>query len=119
MMGGLAGFLLRWFVVSLSLWVASALVPGIEASGTGALLLASLLLGGVNAFLRPVLFWLTLPITVLTMGLFLLFLNAMMLGLVGWILPGFMVDGVLPAVLGAIVVSVVSLLLNRAIGARA
>jgi putative membrane protein len=118
MMDGFAGFLLRWFVVSLALWVATALVPGIDARSTSALLLAALLLGGVNAFLRPVLFWLTLPITVLTMGLFLLFLNAAMLGLVGWLVPGFSVDGVLPAVFGAIVVSLVSLLLNRAIGPR-
>jgi len=117
-MNGFAGFLLRWFVVSLALWVAVALVPGLHAEGTGALLLAALLLGGVNAFLRPILFWLTLPITVLTMGVFLLFLNAMMLGLVGWILPGFAVEGVFPAVFGAIVVSLVSLVLNRAIAPR-
>ncbi len=114
-MSGFAGFLLRWFVVALALWVAVALVPGLYTDGTGALLLAALLLGGVNAFLRPILFWLTLPITVLTLGLFLLFLNAAMLGLVGWIVPGFSVDGVFSAVFGAIVVSLVSLLLNRAI----
>jgi putative membrane protein len=115
-MTGLAGFLLRWFVVALALWVAVALTPGLYADTTGALLLAALLLGGVNAFLRPLLFWLTLPLTILTLGLFLLVLNAMMLGLVGWLVPGFEVRGFFSAVLGAIVVSIVSLLLNRAIG---
>lgn len=118
MMGGFAGFLLRWFVVALSLWVAVALIPGLRADGTGTLLLAALLLGAVNAFLRPILFWLTLPITLLTLGVFLLFLNAMMLGLVGWILPGFVVDGLFAALFGAIVASLVSLMLNRVIGAR-
>ena len=114
-MTGFAGFLLRWFVVALALWVAVAITPGLEAKTTGALLLAALLLGAANAFLRPILFWLTLPITILTFGIFLLFLNAAMLGLVGWLVGGFAVDGVFAAVMGSIVVSLVSLVLNRVI----
>ncbi len=114
-MTGFAGYLLRWFVIALALWVAVALTPGLRAEGTGALLLAALLLGGVNAFLRPLLFWLTLPLTILTFGLFLLVLNAMMLGLVGWLVPGFSVSGFFSALFGAMIVSLVSLLLNRAI----
>ncbi len=117
-MNGLAGFLLRWFIVALALWVAVALTPGLYAKGNGDLLLAALVLGAVNAFLRPILFWLTLPITVLTLGIFLLFLNAAMLGLAGWLVPGFEVDGVFAAVMGAIIVSIVSLVLSRAIAPR-
>ena len=108
-------FIIRWLVLALSLAVAVWLIPGLEYRDTVALALAALLLGLVNAFLKPILFWLTLPVTVLTFGVFLLVLNAAMLGLVGWLLPGFVVDGFFPAFFGAIVVSVVSLLLNRVI----
>ena len=108
-------FLIRWLVLSAALAVAVWLIPGLDYRDSVSLGLAALLLGLVNAFLRPLLFWLTLPLTVLTLGIFLLILNAAMLGLVGWMLPGFQVDGFFPAFFGAIVVGLVSLLLNRAV----
>jgi putative membrane protein len=108
-------FLLRVLVLSLALAVAVWLIPGLDYRDSVSLVVAALLLGLVNAFLRPVLFWLTLPLTVLTLGISLLILNAAMLGLVGWMVPGFQVDGFFPAFFGAIVVGLVSLLLNRAV----
>lgn len=108
-------FLLRCLVLALALAVAVWLVPGLDYRDTGSLALAALLLGLVNATIRPLLFWLTLPLTVLTLGVFLLILNAAMLGLVGWVVPGFVVDGFFPAFFGAIVVGLVSLGANRAV----
>lgn len=108
-------FLLRWLVLALALAVAVWLIPGLDYLDHTALAWAALLLGLVNAFLRPILFWLTLPLTVLTLGIFVLILNAAMLGLVGWLVPGFVVDGFFPAFFGAIVVGLVSLGLNRVV----
>ena len=83
------GFLLRAVITALGLWLASAWVSGVRIHGTGTLVLAALLLGVVNAVVRPIAFVLTLPLTVLTLGLFLLVLNAAMVALVAAILPGF------------------------------
>ncbi len=99
--------LARFIVVALSLWLAAYLIPGFRVDGWLTLVLASLLFGVVNAVVKPVLILLTLPITLLTLGLFLIVLNAAMLGLVAWLLPGFAIDGFLPAVLGWLVVTVV------------
>ncbi|HEX2553431.1 MAG TPA: phage holin family protein [Microvirga sp.] len=100
------GFLTRVVVVGLGLWLASEIVPGIRVEGVWTLLGAAILLGIVNAVVRPVLVVLTLPITVLTLGLFLLVINAAMLGLVASMFRGFVIDGFGSAVLGAIVVSI-------------
>ena len=102
------GFLVRTLIGALGLWIASAIVPGMRVAGAGALLLAALLLGVVNAVVRPVLVLLTLPITVLTLGLFLLVVNAAMLGLVAAMLDGFTLSGFWPALGGSIVVSLVT-----------
>ena len=99
------GLLLRLLICALGLWLASALLPGIHISGTGTLLLAALLLGIVNAVVRPVLVLLTLPITVLTLGLFLLVINAATLGLVAALLDGFTISGFFSALFGALIVS--------------
>jgi putative membrane protein len=85
--------------------VAAQVVPGIRIEGAGTLAGAALLLGIVNAFVRPVLIILTLPITILTLGLFLLVVNAATFGLVALFLKGFHVDGFLPALLGSLIVS--------------
>ncbi|HEY8509639.1 MAG TPA: phage holin family protein, partial [Steroidobacteraceae bacterium] len=87
------GFLLRSVIAAFGLWLATLWVPGITMNSTLTLLLAAVLLGVVNGVIRPIAFWLTLPITILTLGLFLLVLNAAMLGLVALMLPGFRVDG--------------------------
>ncbi|MCA3069288.1 MAG: phage holin family protein [Rhodocyclaceae bacterium] len=81
--------LLRWALNAIGLWVATEIVPGVTASGWQALLVSALLLGLVNALVRPVLVLLTLPITLLTLGLFLVVINASMLMLVAWLVPGF------------------------------
>lgn len=112
------GFLLRWFIGSLGLWLAATVVPGVYVSGVGTLMIAALLLGVVNAVVRPLLIILTLPITVVTLGLFLLVINAAMLGLVAWLLPGLTIDGFFPALLGSIVISIVSWLASWFIGPR-
>jgi putative membrane protein len=104
----MARFLLRALIAALGLWLACVIVPGIDADGIGTLILAALLLGIVNAIVRPVVVLLTLPLTLLTLGLFLLVVNAAMLGLVGALLPGFTVAGFWAAVLGALVTGVVS-----------
>lgn len=102
------GFLVRTLIGALGLWIASAIVPGVDVSGAGTLLLAAVLLGVVNAIVRPVLVLLTLPITVLTLGLFLLVVNAAMLGLVAAMLDGFALAGFWPALGASIVVGLVA-----------
>lgn len=89
----MTGFLLRALISAIGLWIASAWVPGVHFNSVGTLILAGILLGVVNAIVRPIAFILTLPITILTLGLFLLVLNAAMVGLVAWILPGFRITG--------------------------
>lgn len=99
------GFLVRMLITAAGLWIASAIVPGLRIQGIETLLGAALLLGLANAVVRPLVILLTLPITVLTLGLFLLVINGMMLLLVASFLNGFTLAGFLPAILGSIVVS--------------
>ena len=112
------GFLLRVLIVGIGLWLASAIVPGIEITGGWTLLGAALLLGIVNAFVRPVVIILTLPLTILTLGLFLLVINAAMLSLVAWMLDGVVVEGFWSALFGAIVISITGWLASSFIGDR-
>ena len=102
------GFLAHFAITAFALWAATQMVSGIAVRGMPSLLLAALIFGLVNAVVRPVLVLLSLPLTILTLGLFLLVINAAMLGLTAALLPGFRVDGFWPALLGSIVVSVVS-----------
>jgi len=106
------GFVLRVLVNAAALWVAAALVPGIALRGLRYTLLAALVLGLVNAIVRPVLVFLTLPITLLTLGLFIFVLNAFCLWLTSRLVPGFAVHGFVASVLGALVISIVSWALN-------
>lgn len=87
--------LLRWLFNAIGLWIATEIIPGVHVTNWRALLIAALLLGLVNAIVRPVLVFLTLPITLLTLGLFLVVINACMLLLVAWIVPGFAISGLL------------------------
>ena len=114
----MAGLILRTLIIALGIWLAAFLVPGVSAASTGALIWAAIALGLINAFVRPVLVLLTLPFTILTLGVFLLFLNAAMLNLAGWFVDGFEVVGFWSAVFGAIVVSLVSGLCSNFIGPR-
>ena len=90
------------------LWLASRIVPGIHVSSWGSLAAAAVLLGLVNAIVRPIVILLTLPFTLVTLGLFLLVINAAMLELVALMLRGFSVHGFGAAILGSIVISLVS-----------
>ncbi len=112
----MSGFVVRLLIGALGLWLAQALVPGVEIHGAGTLLVAALLLGIVNAFVRPLIVLLTLPITVLTLGLFLWVINAMMLGLVAKLLDGFTLHGLGSALLGALVVSLTSWIASWYVG---
>jgi len=110
------GILVRLAITALGLWVATALVDGIRADDTFTLILAAIVLGLVNAVVRPIAILLTIPLTVLTLGLFLWPINAGMLWLVGRLLEGFDVAGFGSALLGAALVSVTGWIGNAYIG---
>ena len=110
------GFLVRLVITALGLWIADQLLPGIWISGTGALIVSALVLGFVNALVRPILFFLTLPLTILTLGLFILIVNGISLGLVAWLVPGFHVAGLWAATWGAVIVSLTSWVASHFIG---
>lgn len=112
------GLLIRGLVTALGLWIASALLPGVHSTGILPIIGAGLLLGVVNAIVRPVIVFLTIPITILTLGLFLLVINAAMVWLVSRMMNGFAVDGFLWAVVTAVIVSIVSWSANAFIGPR-
>jgi putative membrane protein len=114
----MVGFLVRLAIAALGLWIAQKIVPGIEIEGTGTLVAAALLLGVVNALVRPLAILLTLPITVLTLGLFLLVVNAAMFGLVAALLDGFRVSGFGAALLGSIVVGLTGWVASWYVGPR-
>ena len=110
------GFLLRLLITALGLWVADQLLPGIAFASTGALIVSALVLGFVNALIRPVIFVLTLPLTILTLGLFILIVNGISLALVAWLVPGFHVAGLWSATWGAIIVSLTSWVASHFVG---
>jgi putative membrane protein len=105
-------FLIRWFITTLAVMAAAWVLPGISYDTTGALIGASLLLGIINAFVRPVLLLLSLPFIIVTMGLFIFVVNALLLMLVSSLVPPFHVDGFWNAFFGAILISLVSWLLS-------
>ena len=110
------GLILRTAINALGLALAALLVPGIVIRGLGTLLVAALLMGLVNALIRPIVVILTLPITIVTFGLFLLVINAAMFGFVAALLDGFEVAGFFAALFGWLIVSLVSVLSSWTIG---
>lgn len=112
------GLLLRILLNALSLGIADYLIAGIRINGLFTLILASLLLGVVNAVVRPILLIFTFPITVVTLGLFLLVVNAAMLGLTAWLLPGFTISGFIPALLGWVIITVLGWFWDRLLAKR-
>ncbi|HXM37933.1 MAG TPA: phage holin family protein [Gemmatimonadales bacterium] len=110
------GFLVRLVITALGLWLAASIVPGIAITGVGTLFVAALLLGLVNAVIRPIILILTLPLTVLTLGLFILVVNGISLALVAWLVPGFHVAGLLAATVGAIIVGLTGWLGSAFVG---
>ena len=110
------GIVIRTLIYMLGLFLASRLLPGVSIEGTGSFILAALLLGLANAFTRPLMFVLTLPLTIVTLGLFIFVLNAAMFGLVAAMLDNFQVAGFWSALFGAIIVSVTSTFASWTIG---
>ena len=110
------GFLFRLVITALGLWAAETVIPGIHIDRWDHLIVAALLLGIVNAVIRPVILILTLPLTVLTLGLFILVVNGISLALVAWIMPGFALSGLGAAILGSIVVGLTSWFASAFVG---
>ncbi len=108
MLNNLSEFLAHWAITALALWVASALFSGISFSGKPSLFISALLLGFANAIVRPVLIVLTLPLTLITFGLFLLVINALVIMLVAAIVPGFRISGFWTAFFASIFIAMFS-----------
>ena len=109
-------FIIQALVTMAGLWLSARIVPGVDFTNTGSLIAAAVILGLVNAFVRPILVVLTFPITVVTLGLFLLVVNAAMIGLTSVFLGGFVVDGLWAGIGAAIVTGVVSWIAGAFIG---
>ena len=114
----MVGFILRGLVAALGLWAATEMLTGFTIDSATTLILAGLLLGLVNAIVRPFALLLSLPALIFTLGLFLLVVNAAMLGLVAFLLPGFRIATFWTALGGAIIVSIVSWIGSWFIGSR-
>ena len=110
------GFLFRLVITGLGLWAAETVVPGVRLDGWGNLVVAALLLGIVNAVIRPIILILTLPLTVLTLGLFILVVNGISVALVAWLMPGFSLTGLWAAILASIVVGLTSWFASAFVG---
>lgn len=105
--------LLRWLLNTLALFLVVTFVPGFQYRSMITLAVAALVLGLLNAIIRPIFFVLTLPLTIVTLGLFLIVLNGIMLELTAWVVPGFGIDSFGWACVGALVLALISLVTNR------
>ncbi len=112
------GFLIRALIVALGLWLATLWVRGVSIDTPATLILAGVLLGVVNSIVRPIAILLTLPMTIVTLGLFLLVINAGMVALVAWILPGMHVGGFWSAFWTSVLVSLVSFVGSWFVGGK-
>jgi putative membrane protein len=116
--GTLIAFVIRWLILALAVYVAAYLIPGIELVGWQNTLAVALFLGALNLLLKPLLVIISLPITLLTFGLFLLVINTALLLLTEWLINTFTdfefgVDGLLAAFLGALIISIVTFIVTR------
>ena len=105
--------IVRWFVLTISVWVAAFVVPGIYYNSVSSLLIAALVLGVLNAFVKPILTVLSFPFILVTLGLFMVVINTALLLLTARLVQGFYVIGFWPAVGGALIISLVGLFMNR------
>jgi putative membrane protein len=105
--------ILHLVLTAIAILVVAQVVGGVQVSGFGAALIGALILGFVNAFVRPVMILLTLPLTIVTLGLFLFVLNAFMLWLVAALVPGFQISGFGAALLGSLLLTVLNILIDR------
>lgn len=110
------GFLARVLITAFGLWLADVWLSGVRFDGAVALFLAAALLGVVNAIVRPVLIFLTLPITLVTLGLFLLVINGLMVMFVAWLMPSFHLSGLGPAILASVIVGLTGWAANAFVG---
>ena len=119
----LVAFLIDWLILALAVWVAAQLLPGIHLEGLKSTLVVAGILGLLNALIKPTLKMLTIPLTFLTLGLFAVLINAVLLALTDWIADGigginFEIDGFLDALLGAVIISIVTFLVSRFVDSR-
>jgi len=114
----MGSLLLRWFLSALALLAVAYLYPGVRVDGFFAAAVAALVLGLVNAVVRPILVILTLPVTVLTLGLFLFVINALLFWLVAEVVKGFQVNGFVAALVGSLLYSLITLVVNALVGGR-
>ena len=112
MLSNLTPFLTQWAITALALWVTSYIFKGVKFDSTGALVVSALLLGFANAIVKPLLVILTLPLTVVTFGLFLLVINALMILLVSAVVKGFRVSGFWTALFASVFVSILSFIIG-------
>jgi putative membrane protein len=106
------GLIVRWLILTIAILSAAYFIPGISVGSFAAAFFAAAVLGILNALFRPVLILLTLPINILTLGLFTFIINAVLLKMTAGLIPGFDIQGFWPAVLGALVISIVNWLLH-------
>jgi putative membrane protein len=106
-------WVIRWLVTTVALLVTAALIPGVHVDNVLTALLAAVVIGVVNAFVRPIFLFFTLPLNLLTLGLFTFVVNGLMLLLAAFFVPGFHVSGFLSAVFGALIMGIVSSIINR------
>ena len=113
------GLLISWLILSVAVWVTAAVLPGFKVKDFKSAIIVALIFGLINTIIRPIVLLLSLPLTILTLGLFLFVVNAFMLLITSWIAQGmglgFRVDGFFPALLGSLIISVVSFVLSRAL----
>ncbi|WP_418790977.1 phage holin family protein [Phosphitispora sp. TUW77] len=109
------GLIIRWVLNALALLVTAWLIPGIGLAGFGAALVTALILGIVNAIIRPVILFFTLPFNIVTLGLFTLVINAVMLMITAYLVDGFSVSGFWAAFFGSIIITIISGILSRAV----
>jgi putative membrane protein len=106
------GLFIRFAITWIAVFLAGYMIPGIRADTVGAGIAAAILLALLNAIIRPILYMASIPLILLTLGLFTVVINALLLELVAWLVQGFHVNGFWPAFWGAVVISVVSTILN-------
>jgi putative membrane protein len=107
------GILINWLISALAIGISAYLIPGVYIDGFVTALVLAVVIGIINITLKPILFFLTLPITILTLGLFALIINALVILLASAIVPGFQIQSFFTAVVFSIVLSLVNLILNR------
>ncbi len=107
--------IVKWIMLALALILVSSITPGIEIAGLIAALISVVVISLVNTFIKPIIVFLTLPINIVTLGLFLLVINALMLGFAAFLVPGFTIEGFFPALFGSIFYSILSLIINLAV----